>query len=82
MSRMKKKSAPTFVMFDVVYEDGTLISNRRIPGDVLEDIFSNDPARAFIESQDSKIAGQSGLKKPKIKSVTRVRAGRKQRLGG
>ncbi len=77
MSRMKKKSAPAFVMFDVVYEDGTLSSNRRIPGEILEDIFSNDPARDFIESQDSKIASQSGFKKPKIKSIKRVRAGRK-----
>ncbi len=77
MSRMKKKSAPTFVMFDVVYEDGTLSSNRRIPGDVLEDIFSKDPDRDFIESQDSKIASQSGIRKPKIKSIKRVRAGRK-----
>ena len=77
MARARKKSAPAFVMFDVVYEDGTLSSNRRIPGEVLEDIFSNDPARAYIEKQDSKIAGQSGIKKPKIKSVTRVKAGRK-----
>lgn len=77
MSRMKKKSAPAFVMFDVVYEDGTLSSNRRIPGDVLEDIFSSDPARAFIENQDSKIAGQSGIRKPKIKSIKRVKTSKK-----
>ncbi len=77
MARLKKKSAPAFVMFDVVYEDGTLSSNRRIPGEVLEDIFSNDPARDFIESQDSKIASQSGIRKPKIKSIKRVRTSRK-----
>ncbi len=77
MARARKKSAPVFVMFDVVYEDGTLSSNRRIPGEALEDIFSKDPARDFIESQDGKIASQSGIKKPKIKSVTRVKAARK-----
>ena len=77
MARMKKKAAPAFVMFNVVYEDGTLSSNRRIPGEVLEDILIADPAREFIESQDSKISAQSGIKKSKIKSVTRVKTSRK-----
>ncbi len=77
MSRMKKKSAPAFVMFDVVYEDGTLSSNRRVPGAALEDIYSADPARAFIENQDREIASQSGIQKPKINSVKRVKPAKK-----
>ena len=77
MARLKKKPVPAFVMFDVVYEDGTLSSNRRIPGAALEDIYSNDPARAFIENQDREIAAQSGIRKPKIKSVKRVRPAKK-----
>lgn len=78
MASLKKKTAPAFVFFDVVYEDGSLSSNRRVPGAVLEDIYSDDPARAFIEDQDRKIAGQSGIQKPKPRSVKRVKGARKK----
>ena len=35
MARKKTKEAAEFVLFDVLYEDGTLTSNRRVPSSAL-----------------------------------------------
>lgn len=73
MAKKKKKAAAAFALFDVVYEDGTLASNRRVPDDVLDDLYDENPAHTFLEAQDRKIAEQSGVPKSRIKSVTRVK---------
>lgn len=73
MAKMKKKAATAFALFNVVYEDGTLTSNRRVPEDVLDDLSDKDPARTYLEAQDRKIAEQSGMPRARIKSVTRVK---------
>ena len=73
MAKKKKKAAAAFALFNVVYEDGTLASNRRVPDDVLDDLYDENPARTFLEAQDRKIAGQSGVSKSRIKSVTPVK---------
>jgi len=38
-----------FTLFDVVYEDGSLRSNRRVPSDVLGGLDGDAAARAVIE---------------------------------
>jgi hypothetical protein len=60
-----------FVLFDVLYEDGTRSSNRRVPGDLLGGLDGDAPARDIIEEQDRKIGEMSGRPRAPIKSITR-----------
>ena len=74
--RKKKSSKPVARVFNVVYEDGSLSSNRRVSGELLVDPFGVedmlDLARAAIQKQDQEIAERSGVDKPPIKEVTRA----------
>jgi hypothetical protein len=67
----KPGSKNEFVLFDVVYDDGSQRSNRRVPADILGGIDGDNPARAAIESQDQEIAARSGQRMPTIKSLRR-----------
>jgi hypothetical protein len=71
----KKPTARTdFVLFNVVYEDGSQKSNRKVPADVLDDPYDKDGAiRAAIEAQDQAISERSGLPPLGIKTITRVK---------
>ena len=60
-----------FTLFDVVYEDGSLRSNRRVPSDVLEGLDGDAAARAVIEEQDRIIAEKSGTPAVGVKSIHR-----------
>jgi hypothetical protein len=60
-----------FVLFDVVYEDGTQRSNRRVPRELLGGIDGDAPARTFIMEQDREIAEKSGIAPSPIKSLHR-----------
>lgn len=77
-TRTKSKPQPRgFVLFDVVYEDGSHASNRRVPAEVLSDpLGALDPdaaARSAIEAQDEAIAEKSGRPRLAIKSLSRSR---------
>ena len=61
-----------FVLFDVLYEDGTQTSNRKVPGSELDGIEGDQAATSYIEEQDRKIAEMSGKPRGPIKSVTRA----------
>jgi hypothetical protein len=61
-----------FVLFDVIYEDGTQKSNRRVPADVLGGLDGDAPARAIIEAQDRAIGEKSGVPQLTIKSIHRA----------
>src|SRR5262249_402683 len=60
-----------FTLFDVVYEDGSLRSNRRVPSDVLGGPDGDAAARAVIEEQDRIIAEKSGTPAVGVKSIHR-----------
>jgi hypothetical protein len=60
-----------FVLFDVLYEDGTQTSNRKVPASELVGIEGEEAAKPYIEEQDRKIAEVSGKPRGPIKSVTR-----------
>ena len=62
-----------FILFDVLYEDGTRTSNRKVPGSELGGIDGDLPAKTYIETQDREIAENSGKSRSPIKSLTRVR---------
>jgi hypothetical protein len=71
---MARKPTPRteFVLFNVVYEDGTQRSNRKVPGHLLGGLDGDKPARAVIEQQDRDIAAKSGLPPMAIKIMSRV----------
>ncbi len=72
MARMKKKPVEKgYVLFDVLYEDGTRSSNRKVPSSEVGGLDGDAPARAYIEDQDRKIAERSGNPRAPIKSITR-----------
>ncbi len=64
-------SVGEFALFDVIYEDGSQRSNRRVPADLLGGLDGDDPARAEIEAQDRTIAERSGNPRGPIKSIAR-----------
>ena len=57
-----------FALFDVVYEDGTQRSNRRVPMAVLGGLDEDEPARAVIREQDAEIAQQLYLGEATVKT--------------
>ena len=63
-----------FIFFDVVYEDGSQRSNRRVPSELLGGLAKDEPARGFLIEQDREIAEKSGRAPLKIVSVRRVGA--------
>jgi hypothetical protein len=67
----KPATRTTFVMFDVLYEDGSRRSNRKVPSEVLGGIDRDAPARAIIEDQDRLIAEKSGNPAIPIESIRR-----------
>ena len=71
MARKKQPLPQGFVLFDVVYQDGSRTSNRKVPGAELGGLDGDAPARAFIEAQDRAIAERSGNPRAPIKSNTR-----------
>jgi hypothetical protein len=71
MAKKKQQVANGFVLFDVVYEDGTQTSNRKVPAADLGGLDGDLPARTFIEMQDRKISEVSGTSRGRIKSIVR-----------
>ena len=72
MARKNKKSSDAaFILFDVVYEDGSQTSNRRVPSEAVGGLDGDAPARTLIEEQDRKIAEMSGRSRGPIKTIKR-----------
>ncbi len=70
----KKPTARSeFVMFNVIYEDGSQRSNRKVPGELLGGLDGDAPARTAIMDQDRAIAEKSGMPPLQIRSITRVK---------
>jgi hypothetical protein len=70
----KPTARQEFVLFDVVYEDGSQRSNRKVPADLLGGLDKDEPARSFIMEQDREIGEKSGL--PPLPIMTLKRSGR------
>ncbi|SDR93998.1 hypothetical protein [Bradyrhizobium canariense] len=66
-----------FAFFNVLYEDGSQRSNRRVPSELLDGLDKDEPAREFIMQQDHEIAEKSGRAPLKITSISRVGAKKK-----
>jgi hypothetical protein len=63
-----------WAFFDVVYEDGSQRSNRRVPLALLGGPEKDAPARDYIVEQDREIAARSGQPPLQIATITRVGA--------
>jgi hypothetical protein len=68
----KSNKRSEYVLFNVIYEDGSQRSNRRVPLEALEGLEKDLPARQIIEDQDREVAEKSG--KPALAIKTLVRA--------
>ncbi|MPZ40877.1 MAG: hypothetical protein GEU95_23055 [Rhizobiales bacterium] len=65
------RNSSEFALFDVVYEDGSQRSNRKVPLALLGGLDGDEPARAAISEQDNAIAEKSGIAPLQIKSLRR-----------
>jgi len=72
MARKKPTGKLEFVLFNVIYEDGSQTSNRKVPATELGGLEGDEPARAIIEAQDREIAERSGRPRGRIKSLERA----------
>lgn len=72
MARKKSTAKSEFVLFNIVYKDGTLSSNRRVPGTELGGLDGDEPARGIIEAQDREITERSGIPRAPIKTLKRA----------
>ena len=78
MPKKKQTNDSAFVLFNIIYQDGTLSSNRKVPCVALGGLDGDAPALALIEEQDREIARASGRPRPHIRSVARsARYGRR-----
>ena len=66
-----------FAFFNVVYEDDSQRSNRRVPAELVGGLDGDEPARGFIMEQDREISEKAGRPPMKIKSISRVGAKKK-----
>ena len=71
MSRKKVKPIE-FVLFNVLYEDGSQSSNRKVPALDVSGLEGDEPALAIIEAQDREISEKSGRPRGPIKSIERA----------
>ena len=63
----------SFIFFDVIYEDGSRRSNRRVPAEIVGGHDKDKPALGFLIEQDREIADKSG--RAPLKIVRYGRAG-------
>ena len=61
------------ILFDVLYEDGSHTSNRKVPASEVSGVDGDLPAKTYIEGLDRQIAQISGKPRSSIKSVTSAR---------
>lgn len=74
MAKRKPTARAEFVLFNVIYEDGSMTSNRKVPADILGGLDGDEPAREIIEAQDREIGERSGRPRARIKSLERASA--------
>lgn len=72
MAKKKPNPKAAFVFFNVIYQDGTQTSNRKVPSEILGGLDGDEPARGIIEEQDREIEERSGRPRGPIKSIERA----------
>ena len=72
MARKKQKISDEVLLVNVVYEDGSQRSNRKVQVAELSGYDDEREIRQIIEAQDQKIAELSGARRAAIKAITKV----------
>jgi hypothetical protein len=72
LARKKQPFSEDFVVVNVLYEDGSQRSNRRVPRSELSGFDDDNEIKAAIEAQDRKIAELSGLAPSRVKTIERA----------
>jgi len=70
---MKRRTQSSFVLFDIIYDDGSRSSRRKVLSTTLEEPNGEAAAKAVIEAQDREIGLASGRPRGVIKSMMRSR---------
>lgn len=71
MAAKRPSELGEFLLFDVLYDDGTRSSNRKVAVSELRDWEFDESVRTAIEAQDHAIAERSGRSRAPIKEITR-----------
>ena len=71
MARRREKVQTGSVFFDGCDEDGSCVSNSKVPADSLGGLDGDEPALTFVVDQDRKIAELSGKAARPIKKLVR-----------
>lgn len=72
MAKKKFNPKADFALFNVLYEDGSLTSNRKVPSSTVGTLDGDAPVLEAIQQQDREIEERSGKPRGPIKSITRV----------
>jgi hypothetical protein len=67
----KKPAVSGFALFDVIYQDGSRTSNRKVPAAEPHEHDYEARVKAIIEQQDREIAEKSGRPRGPIKSIAK-----------
>ena len=71
MARKKQQTVGNFALVDVIYQDGTRTSNRKVPAAEPHEHDYEGRVKATIEAQDREIAEKSGRPRGPIKSIVK-----------
>ncbi len=71
MAKKKPRVDDSVILFDVIYEDGTKSSRRKVAASDLADSDGDDHAKTLIMAQDREIAKMSGNQRGTVKTITR-----------
>jgi hypothetical protein len=69
LARKKPAAVVGFALFDVIYQDGSRTSNRKVPAAEPHEYDYEARVRAIIEQQDRDIAEKSGRPRGPIKAI-------------
>ena len=72
LSSRTKNKVSDYILVDVLYEDGSRTSNRKVPAAELTGSDLDRAAMALIEAQDRKIAEASGMPRGAVKAIIRT----------
>jgi hypothetical protein len=71
MGKKRERVETGFVMFDIIYQDGSRSSHRKIPASQIGGLDGDTNAQSLIEEQDRKISDMSGVRRGPIKTIVR-----------
>lgn len=72
MARRSTRVQDDFQLFNVIYEDGSLSSNRKVASSEIDQFDRDASIKAVIEAQDRDIGERSGRPRPTIKTIERA----------